>query len=52
MTQPDKSPAQANTPAEPVSPNPSVEDIDATKGVNDADADRVKGGVKKTMQTQ
>jgi hypothetical protein len=41
-----------NEPANSASQSPAVEDLDATKGVSDADANRVKGGVKKTMSTQ
>ena len=56
MTQPSNGPVPAGTTGEPAQPgaskNPGVEDLDVSKDVKDADADRVKGGVKKTMQTQ
>jgi hypothetical protein len=54
VTQPESSSLPKVPTAEPASPaaqSPSVEDIDASKTVNDADANQVKGGVKKTMQT-
>jgi hypothetical protein len=55
VTQPSNGPVPAGTTGEPVQPgaprNPAVEDLDVAKDVKDADADRVKGGVKKTMQT-
>ena len=56
MTQPSKHPSPAGTTREPVQPiagqKPDVEDLNATQDVKDADAGRVKGGVKKTMSTQ
>jgi hypothetical protein len=51
VTNPNESPR----PAEPVNPaeqSPAVEDLDTAKSVDDAAANLVKGGVKKTMQTQ
>ena len=55
MTQPDESHIPTGTPAEPVQPteqNAPTEELEAPKVVSDADANAVKGGVKKTMQTQ
>ena len=55
MTQPKKSPLSDGTTAEPADPakqRSAIKDLDAGKGVSDAEATLVKGGVKKTMQTQ
>lgn len=55
MTQPDNQ-LPADTNAKPASSDaaqvPAVENLDGARDVKDADADRVKGGVKKTMSTQ
>ena len=54
VTQPDENKIPTDTPAEPVEPteqNAAIQDLDAPKTVSNADANAVKGGVKKTMQT-
>jgi hypothetical protein len=55
VTQPDETQRPVDAPAEPVQPaeqTAATEDLDKSKSVSDADANAVKGGVKKTMQTQ
>jgi hypothetical protein len=54
VTQPDENQIPTGTPAEPVQPteqNAVTQDLEASKSVSDVDANAVKGGVKKTMQT-
>jgi hypothetical protein len=53
VTQPD-SHLPADTTAKPAdaAPTPAVENLEGKRDVKDADAERVKGGVKKTMSTQ
>jgi hypothetical protein len=55
VTQPDDKQIPAGAPAKPDQPaehNPAAGDLEAPKTVSDANANLVKGGVKKTMSTQ